>query len=91
MPFPEYFKISVDEIKNLDDYINSKQCHFFISNEKELTDQKGNPLSSFSKYTDVSIVRELVVDFKAKETGHLIVKFEKPFPKNIKTITINRL
>lgn len=40
------------------------------------------------KYTDVSIGRELLVDFKAKETRHLVVKFEKPFPENIKTITI---
>ena len=88
MPFPEYFEITADEFKGLDDYIYSKQCHCYISNEKEITDQKGNPLSSFSKYTDVSIGRELLVDFKAKETRHIVINFEKPFPENIKTITI---
>lgn len=67
MPFPEYFEITADEFKGMDDYIYSKQCHYYISNAKEITDQKENPLSSFSKYTDVSIGR---VTFRFQSQGN---------------------
>ena len=91
MPFPEYFEITADEFKDLDDYIYSKQWHCYINDQKEITDQKGNPFSSFSMQTDVSIGRELMVDFKAKETRHMAINSENPFAENIKTITITGL
>lgn len=41
--------------------------------EREIIDQKGNPLSFLSYFTDVSLGRELLVDSKAKETRYIVI------------------
>lgn len=87
-PFPEYFAITAPEFENLDNFIYSKSCHCHINNNFSITDDKKKPLSEFSKYTDSSIGRQLLVNFKAKEKKYLIINFEDPVPAKISEVTL---
>lgn len=87
-PFPNYFEITAPEFESLDNFIYSKSCRCHINNSFSITDNNKKPLSEFSKYTDASIGRQLLVNFKAKETKHLIINFEEPFPKTINVVTL---
>lgn len=86
-PFPDYYQITAPEFQNLDNFIYSKSCRCHISNSFFITDNKKKPLSEFSKYTEASVGRQLLVNFKAKETKHLIINFEDPFPDNVNEVT----
>lgn len=87
-PFPEYFEITAPEFKGLHNFIYSKSCHCYLSNSFIITDDKKRPLNEFSKYTDASIGRQLLVNFKANETRHIVINFQEPFPSKVKELIL---
>lgn len=87
VPFPEYFEISAKEFEGMNDFIYSKGCRCYITNATMIENSKGKPLSSFSKYTNDAISRQLLVDFEPKETKSIKINFTRAFPSYIKSVT----
>ncbi|MDR7371451.1 hypothetical protein [Flavobacterium aquidurense] len=87
IPFPEYYEIGSEEFEGLDGYIYSRNAKIHISNSTTITNSKGNPLSTFSKYNDDPISRKLIVEFKPNETKKIVVKFDNTFPATINKLT----
>ena len=87
VPFPEYYTIYSEEFTKMDGYVYDKYIHSYISNQTEITNSVGKPLSSFSNWDNDPISRNLIVEFKPNETIKINVKFTNPFPASIKKIT----
>lgn len=87
IPFPAYYEIGSEEFEHLKGFIYSRNAKTYISNSTTITDSKGNPLSTFSKYNDDPISRRLIVEFKPNETKKIVVKFNDSFPSTINKLT----
>jgi hypothetical protein len=86
IPFPWYYEIGTENYEGLDrNFVGIKE-DFYMTNECEVENSEGVPLSSFSKEELIENSKETVVEFKPNESKSIVVKFTKPFPSYIKQV-----